>query len=449
MNEAENKITVIDDTMGSGKTSFMIAYMNAHPKKSYIYCTPLLSEVTRIRRSCPQLDFKEPIHENGGRKIDSFNNLLSGGHNIVLTHSTFANATLETVQYIKENNYILIMDEVIELLENVNDFEIGVELNNKTAKGKNNVLSIVEQYLSVDNDGVVAWTGKRYGKHWYLNPLVEMADNKSLLLINGCFLVWQFPYHIFELFERVYVLTYLFQGSIMKYYLDYHGIGYTRKSIESKTYCEGEECFTRYRLIEYRQDVEKQKQYGKLVKIWDNPKANNYKCKSLSSTWISRNLSEFKELKPKLYNFFRNEAKAKSEQIMWTCKGEYRKYLKGEGYTFVRRLTAEEKAIYSKNENDERVRTLSCFVPSNTKATNDFKDKSILAYCLNIFPRPEIKCYFQKRKIKFDDDLFALGIMLQWIWRSRIRDDKPIMIYIPSMRMRTMLRDWLDGKQYE
>lgn len=449
MNEAESKITVIDDIMGSGKTSYMIEYMNAYPEKSYIYCTPLLSEVSRIRRSCPQLDFKEPIHENGGRKIDSFNNLLSGGKNIVLTHSTFANATPETVEYIRENKYVLIMDEVIELLEDVIDLDTGVNLKPKTEEGDANIEYILNNCISVDDDNAVSWTGARFKKGGAFYPLMMMADNKSLLLINGCFLVWQFPYHIFELFEHVYVLTYLFQGSIMKHYLDYHGIGYIRKSIESKTCFQGEECFTRYRLIEYRQDVEKQKQYGGLVEIWDNPKANNYKGKSLSSTWISRNLSEFKELKPKIYNFFRNVAKAKSEQIMWTCKGEYRHYLKGEGYTFVRRLTAEEKAIYSKNENDERVRKLSCFVPSNTKATNDFKNKSVLAYCLNMFPKPQIKCYFQKRKIQFNDDLFALGIMLQWIWRSRIRDDEPIMIYIPSMRMRAMFRDWLDGKQYE
>ena len=34
--------------------------------------------------------------------------------------------------------------------------------------------------------------------------------------------------------------------------------------------------------------------------------------------------------------------------------------------------------------------------------------------------------------------------MLQWIWRSRIRKGENINIYIPSMRMRQLLKNWLD-----
>ena len=40
--------------------------------------------------------------------------------------------------------------------------------------------------------------------------------------------------------------------------------------------------------------------------------------------------------------------------------------------------------------------------------------------------------------------LFALQEMLQWIWRSAIRDGKPIDLYIPSERMRSLLVEWLD-----
>ena len=33
--------------------------------------------------------------------------------------------------------------------------------------------------------------------------------------------------------------------------------------------------------------------------------------------------------------------------------------------------------------------------------------------------------------------------MLQFIWRSAIRDGKEIWIYIPSIRMRTLLKKWI------
>ena len=33
--------------------------------------------------------------------------------------------------------------------------------------------------------------------------------------------------------------------------------------------------------------------------------------------------------------------------------------------------------------------------------------------------------------------------MIQWIWRSAIRDGKEVWVYVPSRRMRDLLRQWL------
>ena len=35
--------------------------------------------------------------------------------------------------------------------------------------------------------------------------------------------------------------------------------------------------------------------------------------------------------------------------------------------------------------------------------------------------------------------------MVQWIWRSAIRDGDEIYIYIPSKRMRTLLINWMES----
>ena len=34
--------------------------------------------------------------------------------------------------------------------------------------------------------------------------------------------------------------------------------------------------------------------------------------------------------------------------------------------------------------------------------------------------------------------------MLQWLWRSALRDGKHIILYIPSKRMRDLLKAWLN-----
>jgi hypothetical protein len=45
--------------------------------------------------------------------------------------------------------------------------------------------------------------------------------------------------------------------------------------------------------------------------------------------------------------------------------------------------------------------------------------------------------------IEIDADQFALSEMVQFIWRSAIRDDKEILLYMPSRRMRGLLKEWI------
>jgi len=52
--------------------------------------------------------------------------------------------------------------------------------------------------------------------------------------------------------------------------------------------------------------------------------------------------------------------------------------------------------------------------------------------------------YFKNVDCEFDAARFALSEMLQFIWRSAIRDNQPIHLYVPSERMRKLLMDWLN-----
>ena len=63
---------------------------------------------------------------------------------------------------------------------------------------------------------------------------------------------------------------------------------------------------------------------------------------------------------------------------------------------------------------------------------------------MNRFANPNIIQLFNKTGIEFDEDGYALSEMIQWIWRSAIREGKPIQLYIPSKRMRNLLIQWLD-----
>jgi hypothetical protein len=86
------------------------------------------------------------------------------------------------------------------------------------------------------------------------------------------------------------------------------------------------------------------------------------------------------------------------------------------------------------------------FLSLGTKGTNLYAGTSVLAYTANIFMNPYIVRFLRTKNITVSEESFALGEMVQWIYRSQIRNGKPITVYIPSKRMRELLIDWLNGK---
>ena len=125
------------------------------------------------------------------------------------------------------------------------------------------------------------------------------------------------------------------------------------------------------------------------------------------------------DLKNNVLNYFCGILKTKSEDIIWTTFKGYEKKIKGKGYT-------------------------KGFIPLNLRASNRYKNRTSCAYLVNRYVNPVVKQFFEKNGINVDEDAYALSEMLQWIWRSAIRDGKPINIYIPSKRMRTLLMNWLE-----
>lgn len=87
------------------------------------------------------------------------------------------------------------------------------------------------------------------------------------------------------------------------------------------------------------------------------------------------------------------------------------------------------------------------FTSLNLRATNDYRDRHNLAYLANVFMMPPMVQFLSDRGAPPDQDLHALAEMLQWIWRSRIRDGQPITVFVPSTRMRSLLLDWLENAE--
>lgn len=85
--------------------------------------------------------------------------------------------------------------------------------------------------ITIDEDGFVIWNQDKADYDTQYNRIKILAENKSLLYVNQKLLLWRYPPEIFTLFDNVYILTYLFDASILKNYFDLYHIQYMKKSI--------------------------------------------------------------------------------------------------------------------------------------------------------------------------------------------------------------------------
>jgi len=403
-----------------------------------------LDEIGRIREACGTGRILEP-HNFDSTKIDDFNSLLADGKEVAVTHSTFLNATPETMEHIKRGDYILIIDEVLDVVCEFNKTTIA-EQHSEQKMAKDDIEILIDGgYIEVDETGLVRWTGREYkGK---FTEVQRLAKLNRLYLVRGKMLVCLFPPEIFQLFKSVYVLTYLFDGSVLKPYLEAFGIGWELASVSNEDGV--------YSLCEFSRDADvafRAKVKGLVTHHWPDRTRPEFKAGALSKSWYTANHTK-KEVTSKVRNkieyYVRYTAKAKAEDVMWTCSKAYVKDFSGKGYTCSYRVTGKDKERLSPKEYDELVKRSTCFVPCNAKATNIYKDRSVLVYCCNMFPNRMMADFWEDcggADIKLNEDMFALSCLIQWVFRSRIRDDKPIHLYILSHRMAVLFDKWLNCK---
>lgn len=399
-----SKINIVDSIMGSGKTSWAIERMKNDNDNNYIYITPYLTEVQRIKQSIDNKRFYEPLNYGNG-KLDSLHDLIIKNKNIASTHALFKMATDQTKELLNANSYILILDEVMDVLEEVNlkKDDLKLLLDNDMIR------------IDKDNNNMVLWNEDKIEIDTQYNHLKNMCLNKNVFMINNVLLMWTFPIDVFNNFKEVYVLTYLFKGQIQRYYYDLYKIDYEYYSVGLVN--------NEYKLIDYisKYDMTKIKNN---INILINDKINNIGDNdySLSKSWYMKDKNKLliTQLKNNINNYFRNKLKSKAIDNMWTTYKEFKGKLSGKGYT-------------------------KGFVSLNCRATNDYCNKVNLAYCTNIFLNPIIKQFFIDRKVNVNEDIYALSELIQWIWRSRIRRGEDINLYIPSLRMRALLLRWLDN----
>ncbi|WP_025026674.1 hypothetical protein [Caldalkalibacillus mannanilyticus] len=394
------RVTIVDSIMGKGKTSWALQYINESPAyKKFIYITPFLDEVERVIKSTPGREFFQPNNANNeGRKLRSLKELIVSGKNICATHSLFKSADEELIELLTEAGYTLILDEVMDVIETAN-------ITSQDIKALRDL-----GYIDIVNNRV-RWVYEDYVEgRFYDIKLLAKAGN--LFYHRDKFLIWAFPPKVFSAFDNVFVLTYLFNVQLQSYYYKLHDINYEIKSVS-------QDSNGRYNIGEYDPQREERAEVMKLIDIYNGPYNEVGEARNAFSVSWFRNASDtvLERVQKNIYSYFRNHCKVKGNELIWTTVKKNEIDLRGKGYA-------------------------KSFTPVNLRATNEYSDRKALAYVFNRYLHPIERAFFEDNGITVNQDLLAVSDLLQWIWRSRIRNGESISLYLPSSRMRSLLKAW-------
>lgn len=381
------------------------------------------------------MQFKEPS-DTGALPTKSADllRLLSEGQNVVLSHELFKLLNDTAIECIKEFDYTLFLDEEIEV----------VELSDIT---QDDLKILKEQHL-IETDLTskrVKWLDSQY--HGDFERIKHEIRQKALYEVEQNIILWQLPPGIFEAFHQVYIMTFLFRGSMLYLYFQKYGISFQYLHVEK----DSQEKYYFSQGYEEASELEKAR-IKSLLDVHDGRLNTTYLPESkknrdiqeffaLSVSWYKnrKNKECITILKRNAVNYIQNYRHAPKNTVMWTTFG----FASSKYENSRMKASCKQREKVGCNDCKEK----SCkrnFVSCNARATNRYADRTTLVYLCNIFPVPPVVQYLsQGTTDALDTDLYALAQLMQWVWRSAIRRGEKVWLYLPSARMRKLLLVWL------
>lgn len=394
------EITVVDAVMGTGKTQWAIQHMNeAGPTDNFIFITPFLTEVARIKESVKDRTFVEPTIFNDTSKLDDLKRLIASNRDIVSTHALFSRADDEVVELLEQSGYTLILDEVFDVVESVSIKSADI----KRLQSNGDIV--------INADMRVDWTGDSQDNSRY-RDIRELAQAGNLYLFRGSFMVWTFPPAVFRAFPKAIVLTYLFNCQMQRYYFDMFGLKYDYKGVQK--------VGDRYELCTHDVKQERRAELFALIEVYEGKMNDVGRGKfELSQAKLKKyDIATLDQIKNNTANFFRRYAdNAKKNDVYFSTLKEVEPFLTPRGFK-------------------------TSLIPHNARATNAYAERRAVAYLINRFMNRDKAAFFQDNGISVNEDLYAISELVQWLFRSRIRNGESIHAYIPSERMRGLLERW-------
>lgn len=413
-------VSVVDSICGSGKSTQVFSKIRKSDKdEKWLFVSPYLSEAGdgnkegRIHKECPDKSFKSP--KASGGKGQNLKQLIKDGHNVAITHALLLNLDEEALNCIEANEYNIVVDETLDV---ISIYE---------GQHKHDIRCMVGFWLLKDEStGKLSWNyelaGDNYNGHF--KDVKSLCELGSLYIHKDGVLINRLSSKVMEMAKSVTILTYMFEGSLMRYWMDMDGVPWKKIPLETVRSPE-----------EIKQDVREN------LFIWKTPKgiynlnfnsSDVFIRNAFSSSWLKDNEKCFETVRKGCRSFLNQLSdRGLKGEVMWTVFKDYEEDLATKGM--------KQGSIIT----DDGVR-LTPFVSKSTRATNDHVDKNTAIYLPNIFVHGEIGSYLGSQNIKVDSNALAISEMVQWLFRGCIRKGEPMYLMVASERMKSLLEGWLE-----
>ena len=439
------QIEVLESLMGNGKTYATLRYIEQqvldNPKAHWIYCTEYLDEIqvrtTDEKSLCREL-WRTPLDTDKTEKLIEL--LLEPKVKLIaITHALLLIASRNSYinSLFKAKGYNLFLDETIELITPYNKVKYGDFL----------VWHSENWFSMVDPLGKVVWTYNEKTNNGLSTSFDQLAlDSKkgtvhAHITGSSVSLVHIEDEVIFGQFGRVILATYQLEYSLFDAYLRIKNI----QKVQSDIVCDKSNTKEniKSRITHYSRHYEK------------------FKNMKMSSTWwneTGKGNSTVDDIKL-ISNTIRNTGdalgcKGKPERLGFTVPSERIGTKIAPRIVHARGYPAEVCFLEESDELDKagkpklvsttvKNKPKSTYIPCNARASEDYKNKVVMIHAYNRYPLVSISNYLKAKGIPFSPEVFALNELLQWLWRSAIRDNQPITVSILSDRMRNLFDEWL------
>lgn len=421
-----NKVEILDSIMGSNKTNRVLDWIDSNPNERYLYISPLLSEVdntSRLATNLKHVSFEFPTTDDSDTKSDDLLAKLEIGANISCTHSLYLGMSEKHLDLIEKYGYIVIIDEEVGVIDAFKKYSTD-DLAYLSANGD---IEISEE------DGMISWVGAELGKKAKYKQFYNLCKAKAVYATrrSDTMLVTQMPVELFTRAKRVIIMTYMFKGNVLDNFLKLKKVEVIPFTDVSPTIIDKQSIRD---LIDLKPLDRKLLKLGMSVYAYGKMDKKGF---DLISNYIrSTGLS----------------VGAKAKDTMYTCPKDISpvemksgKRVAPRGFlTYKTDLLDDDGNVLLDAKGKPKTQDNFCWLHSGCRATNKYSYKWYLAHCYDRHPNLSVETYLYEYGSPIDKNVFALSEMLQWIWRSRIRNGEPIVLAIPNMRMHNLFLDWLN-----